>query len=142
MKSKMVLVMALGGCLALLSAVSGSQAETWKNIDDPDQVRQLIVDKTFDGNYWKYYFRSDGKMAYEQDGFVSVREWTVNEAGEVCTNIYGLPEKILGCEKISQIDDKPARYRFEGQTGAHSVQILEPQQALIDAVLEKAGNIE
>ncbi len=68
--------------LALSSISAHSQTESWTKIETPGEVRQLIVDKVLDGKYWKFYFRSDGIMAYEQDGFTVFREWKINADGE------------------------------------------------------------
>lgn len=132
----------------LISAISivfinvTSWAESWKTIGEPDQVRNLITDKALNGNYWKFYFRSDGTMAYEQAGFISVREWKINAQGAICMNIYSMPDKDLGCEIISVSDGSTPEYRLEGKTGRHLVQILDPEKALIDAVTKKAGAVD
>jgi len=142
MKTKALFVTTLCGSLALSFASAQSQSESWKKIDDPDEVRQLIVDKALDGKYWKYYFRSDGKMAYEQGGFTSIREWKINTDGAICMNIYSMPDKNLGCETFSRTDGTPVQYQLEHKDGKSRVQIVEPDQALIDAVLEKAGKVD
>jgi len=139
MISQVFLVMTLCGSLALSLTSAQSQTESWKKIDDPDEVRQLIVGKALDGKYWKYYFRTDGKMAYEQGGFTSVREWKINSVGAICMNIYSMPDKILGCEIFSRTVGPPTQYRLEHNGGKSKVQIVEPEQALIGAVLKKAG---
>ena len=141
MKFRMNLVLTLCGITFLFSNVN-SQAESWITVDDPEEVRQIIGDMALDGKYWKYYFRSDGRMAYEQDGFISVREWTINEDGTICMSIYSMPEKIVGCETLSRNDDTPAQYRLEHEIGLSAVDIITPDQALIDAVLERAGAVE
>jgi len=55
-------------CTSFALSSSPVHAQVWTQIEDPDQVRQLISEKTMDGKYWKYYFRSDGKLAYAQGG--------------------------------------------------------------------------
>ncbi len=142
MKTQSLFVTTLFGSLLLSFASVHSQAESWTKIEVPDEVRQLIVDKVLDGKYWKFYFRSDGKMAYEQDGFTSFREWKINTDGEICMNIYGMPEKTLGCDSFYQTNEKPVQYRLEHKGGKSIVRIVEPDDTLVDAVLKKAGKVE
>ncbi len=142
MKSQVLFVTTLFGSLVLSLASAQSQADSWKMINDPDEVRQIIVDKALDAKYWKYYFRSDGKMAYEQGGFTSFREWKINTNGAICMNIYSMPSKSLGCQILSRADGTPAQYRIEHKNGKSKVQIVEPDQTLIDAVLKKAGSVD
>ncbi len=141
MKFRTNLVLTLCG-VALSFSGAKLHAETWTVVGDPAEVHQLVVDRALDGKYWKYYFRSDGRMAYEQDGFISVREWTINDDGTICMNIYSMPDKIVGCETLSRTDETPARYRLEGQTGLSAVEFVAPDQSLIDAALERAGAVE
>jgi hypothetical protein len=121
---------------------ASAYAETWKQVQSPDKIREIIVDNALDGKYWKFYYRSDGRMAYEQGGFISVREWKIEPDGAICMNIYSMPDKSLGCEILSISDGAPVKYRLEGKTGRHTVEIITPDQALIDAVAEKAGPVE
>lgn len=126
--------------LALSS--SAVLAQSWTRIEDPDEVRQLISEKTMDGKYWKYYFRSDGKLAYEQDGFTSFRGWKVNDDGAICMNIYGMPDKLIECQSLHGTDSEPTQYRIEHPRGISAVEITDPHQSLMDALLEKAGPTE
>jgi hypothetical protein len=135
-------VTTLFGSIALSFASAHSQAESWTKIETPDEVRQLIVNKVLDGKYWKFYFRSDGIMAYEQDGFTAFREWKINTDGEICMNIYGMPEKNLGCDIFYQTNETPVKYRLEIRGEKLIVQIVEPDETIVDAVLKKAGKVE
>lgn len=127
---------------ALLLSAPHAQPESWNRVDDPSKVRLLISDKTLDGKYWKFHFRSDGKLAYEQHGFTSFREWKINAEGGICMNIYGMPDKVLECQVLLQSDGEPAQYRLEHPRGISAVEITDPDQNLIDALLEKAGAVE
>ena len=142
MKTQSLFVTTLIGSIALSFISAHSQTESWTKIETPSEVRQLIVDKVLDGKYWKFYFRSDGIMAYEQDGFTVFREWKVNADGEICMNIYGMPEKILGCDPFYQTNETPVKYRLEIRGEKVLVQIVEPDETIVDAVLKKAGKVE
>jgi hypothetical protein len=142
MKARVYFAAILYGNLALSVASAPAYAEAWKQIDNPKDVRQLIVDKALDGKYWKFYFRSDGRMAYEQGGFTSVREWKISAGGAICMNIYSMPDKTLGCQILYQTDGKPVRYQLKHKNGRSVVQIVEPDQALIDAVSKRAGKVK
>lgn len=135
-------VLIVCSCLAVLLGSLRSQAESWAKVDNAEEVRQLVADKVLDGKYWKFYLRSDGKMAYEQSGFTSFREWTVNVDGAICMNIYSMPEKSLGCEILSRTTRTPIEYRLEGTTGRTKVQIVEPNQAIIDALSRKVDKAD
>ena len=135
-------VLTLFGSLALSFAGTEPKAESWNTIDDPEEVRQLIVDMVLDGKYWRFYFRSDGKLAYEQGGFTSFREWKIDANGAICMNIYGMPDKNLGCETFSRTVGAPVEYRLEGNTGKTKVQIVRPDQAIIEALSKKADNVD
>ena len=135
------LVPAFSSIFFFLSGIA-SDAETWVTMNDPVEVRETISEKGLDGKYWSFYFRRDGKMAYEQGGFISIREWSVRDDGLICMSIYDMPDKILGCETLSRNTGTPVRYRLEGQTGQAVVDIIAPDQALVDAVTEKAGATE
>ena len=120
----------LSSTLATLFTAASVFAETWKKVQNPGEIRELIVDKALDGKYWKFYFRSDGRMAYEQGGFISVREWKIDSGGAICMNIYSMPDKSLGCEIFSISDGVPVKYRLEGKTGRHTVEVITPDQTL------------
>lgn len=134
--------MICGGVFAMvIGAVA--QEDSWARIDDPDEVRRLVSNVVADGKYWKFYFRSDGKMAYEQGGFTSFREWKVSPEGEICMSIYAMPEKILSCQTIQRSRDEPVRYRMRQKDHVTAdVQLVEPDQAIVDALNEKAGPVE
>ena len=142
MSPQKLTILTLCGSLALSVLGAHSQEQTAEKIDNPDEVRQLIVDKALDGKYWTFYFRSDGKMAYEQGGFTSIREWKINADGAICMNIYSMPDKSLGCETFSRTVGQPTEYWLEGKTGKAKVQIVEPDQAIVEAVSEKAGEVD
>ena len=142
MQFRWLFVMVACGGLASSLAITNSRADSWQKMDDPNEISQLISDKMMDGRYWRFYFRSDGKMAYEQGGFTSVREWKINAEGKICMNIYSMPDKVLSCETMSRTDGTPVQYRLEGKTGKSEVQIVDPDQALVEAVVEKAGAAE
>ena len=133
---------ALCASIALSFSAAYAQQESWHQIGDPNEVRQFISDKTLDGKYWKFYFRSDGKMAYNQNGFTSFREWTINADGAICMNIYGMPDKVLECQVLWRTDGKPVQYRLEHPRGISEFTIAEPDQSMIDALLQKAGAVE
>ncbi len=57
-------------------------------------------------------------------------------------NIYSMPDKSLGCETFSRTEGAPAQYQLEHKGGKSKVQIVEPDQALTDAVLKKAGSVD
>jgi hypothetical protein len=142
MKYHRQIAVSLGTVIAVLLTCASTWAESWTKVESPDEIRKLIVGKALDGNYWRFYFRSDGNLAYEQGGFISVREWNIDANGAICMNIYSMPDKRLGCEVLSISDGTPTEYRLEGKTGQHKVQIVDPNQALIDAVVEKAGRVD
>lgn len=131
----------LSGAILSLSFVE-TQAETWTPINNAEDVRKIISGNALDGKYWSFYFRSDGRMAYEQGGFISIREWSVREDGAICMNIFSMPEKILGCEVLFRTKETPEKFRLSGQTGQTMVDIIAPKQELVDAVAEKAGALE
>ena len=81
-------------------------------------------------------------MAYEEDGFTAFREWKINTDGEICMNIYGMPEKILGCDIFYQTNETPVKYRLEIRGEKLIDQIVEPDETIVDAVLKKAGKVE
>lgn len=141
---RMIAIFANALCISIALSFSAgyAQQKSWSPIGDSNEVRQFISDKTLDGKYWKFYFRSDGKMAYEQDGFTSFREWTINADGAICMNIYGMPDKVLECQVLSRTDGKPVQYRLEHPRGSSEFQIAEPDQSMIDALLQKAGPAE
>jgi len=126
-------------CTSFALSASAAHAQVWTKIEDPNQVRQLISEKTMDGKYWKYYFRSDGKLAYAQGGFTSFRGWKINDDGAICMNIYGMPDKVIECQVLLGTGGEPAQYMLEHPRGKSAVAITDPDQSLIDALVQKAG---
>ena len=114
----------------------------WINVDNPEELRRLISGRKMQaGEYWSYFFRADGKMAYSQDGYdsISVREWTINEKGELCLSVFKQPNRIIDCPTIQRTNTSPFSYRIRGVTGNQSIQFVDPTKDLIDAIEKTVG---
>lgn len=121
-------------------AVLHVQAREWKKITDSNELRELIRDQVFDGKYWVFYFRQDGKMAYLQNNFVSFREWNIKRGGELCMNVYEMPDRIIDCLTVYRSTTEPAKYRIDATTGKNIVDLRTPSKELVDALTERAGS--
>ena len=125
--------------LTMLFVLALSNAQDWEKITNPDELTELLSGKEMDGKYWVFYFRPDGKMAYLQDDFVSVREWTIKNNGELCLNVFSMPDRIIDCLTIAQTGSDPKQYQITGKTGVFIIKFTEPSERLVNAVIEKAG---
>lgn len=134
--------MAGAAVLAAALAASGPCAaaeEEWTEVNDADQLRTLLEGKAMDGNYWVFYFRQDGKMAYLQDDYETVREWRVTEEGALCFNVYGMPDRIIECPEIQRSATDPDRYRIKNKNGVHDFKIAEPPKRAMDLIEAKTA---
>ena len=131
----------IGALLPLaISTQAPAQGDTeWIPIDDAGEVRALIAGKELNGGYWRFYFRADGKMAYEQADFISFREWSIDDDGAISMSIYSMPDKIIDCQSIEGTEDSAPRYRIRAANGNFEIEITEPSGELVSALLEKAG---
>lgn len=124
---------------AMLLAVALCYAQEWEKITNPEELRELLSGKEMDGKYWVYYFRPDGKMAYLVYDFMSVREWAIKDNGDLCLNVYSMPDRIIDCFTIDQTSSDPKQHRITGKTGVFIIKFTEPSERLVNAVMEKAG---
>lgn len=124
---------------AMLLVFTPAHAQEGERITSPDELRELLSGKEMDGEYWVFYFRPDGKMAYLQDDFVSVRERTIKDNGDLCLNVYSMPDRIIDCLTIHRVDNQPGQYQISGKTGLFKITLKEPSDRLVNAVMERAG---
>ena len=132
------------GAVVFILSFTNTNAQTdqeWIDINDPEELRNLISGRSMDARYWAYFFRADGKMSYWQDGydFISVREWTIKENGDLCLFVYSRPDHIIDCPKIQKTSTSPVQYRHKGATGNQIVRFMDPTSNLIDAITKTAG---
>lgn len=117
----------------------GEQSEQWETINDPEELRELVSGRALDGEYWKFYFRADGIMAYSKNSFPSVRGWSITDDGRLCYSVYSLPNRIIDCHSIQRTGSSPAKYRFTSETEDFPIEFSVPARELMDAVKERAG---
>jgi hypothetical protein len=132
--------------VVIVSLVASAQAETeWVAITEPDEVRELVNEKTLDGKYWKYYYRNDGNMAYyyPSTNSMTVRKWYIDDKGKVCSAIYSKPDRVIDCVTIQRASDDPTSYRMKGNFGLTKFEIFdEPPENMSSALSKTAGPVQ
>jgi hypothetical protein len=139
LKSISITVLAFFGIISFSTTVAQEHQE-WMAIADPAELRELVSGQALDGRYWKFYFRADGKMAYSKNDFISVREWSITDAGKLCYSVFSLPDRIIECHTVERTAELPATYRFKSETEEFVIEFSAPAKDLIDAVTERAGS--
>jgi len=132
--------------VVIVSSVASAQAETeWVAITDPDEVRELVNERTLDGKYWKYYYRNDGNMAYyyPETNAMTVRKWNIDDKGRVCSAVYSKPDRVIDCVTIQRASDDPASYQMKSRIGLSKFEFFdEPPENMSSALNKTAGPVQ
>ena len=135
-------------CSVIVSAIYVGSANvtfaeaTWVTITDPQEVRQLMSGKAIDGKYWMHFYRADGNMAYyyPENKAMTVRKWTIEDDGRLCSAIFSMPERVIDCFSFRRSSDDPAKYQMKWSSGVSAFEFFDtPPAILVDALNEKAG---
>jgi hypothetical protein len=126
----------------IFSTVDAQQDSQWVTVKNPSDLRDLVSDSAMDAKGWVYYLRADGKMIYLNRSFDSLvfREWTIKDNGELCSTVYGHPDKVVECLILQRSSSDSNQYRVKDDAhGASLFRFVEPPQKLVDALIEKTG---
>ena len=139
-KSRFVVVILIHA-LAFSAANAQSDLE-WVNIDDPGELRRLLIGRAIDDSGWVDYYRADGNMAYQYfaTDTIAIRKWTITDNGELCSAVYSHPDRIIDCFTYQQTSGETKQYRLNSRMGRSAFRFLaDPPKKLVDALNEKAG---
>lgn len=131
-----------------VGSISGAVGETeWVNVTDPQELKELVSGTAIDGNYFTHFYRTDGNMAYyyPQTNSMTVRKWTIEDDGRVCSAVYSKPDRVIDCFTYQRASDDPTKYHIKNATGANSgdFKIFDtPPENLVNALNEKAGPLQ
>jgi hypothetical protein len=132
-----------------VGSISGAVADTeWVSVTDPQEVKELVSGKAIDGGYWTHFYRTDGNMAYYYylvGNAMTVRKWTIEDDGRLCSAIYSKPDRVIDCYTYQRASDDPTKYHMKGDTGSNvgDFEILDtPPENLVNALNEKAGPMQ
>ena len=127
----------------IVGSVSSAQAETqWVAVTDPDEVRELVNGRTLVSTYWKYYYRSDGNMAYYDPRIstMTIRKWNIDDKGRVCSAVYSKPDRVIDCLTIQRASDDPTSYQMKYNSGLNKFEFFdEPPENMSSALNKTAG---
>lgn len=137
--SSLVVQAALISTLALSSAVARAEGE-WVAINGAGELENLLAGRAIMAKFWSLYLRPDGKMAESYPPYpISFHGWFISDDSKLCTNVLGMPDKVMECASIQRHSVDPERILYKSAHGTFDVRLADPPQELIDALEEKVG---
>lgn len=116
--------------------------DEWVAVTDPQEVWQLVSDRTLDGKSWRHFYRSDGNMAYynvDTDA-MSVRKWTVKDDGRFCVAVYEKPKSVIDCFTILEAEGSAGNYQLSWASGTDAFELIDgAPENMAQAIDEVAG---